>query len=391
MSAPATPATGPVSPSAAQVWRAARVPVAIALALVAVAVATAVVRSGGRAGYLDPEGVDDAGSHALAALLAERGVTVETARTARDARVAAGAHTLLVVVRPWLLSRRQLRGLAAVPGNRMLVEPTGQALDALAPTVSTDNNAPVAPRPPGCGLSAARRAGTADTGGDLYDVHAHGGTKVTRCYEAQGKPSVVRLVDTNGRATTILGTGDPLTNAKLGAQGDAALAMNLVGSRSKVVWLVPETQQPAATGQDGSLLGLLPDGVVFGAVQLAFAVVFVALWRVRRLGPVVAEPLPVAVRASETVEGRGRLYRSRHARDRAAGALRAGWLARVVPRLGLPRDATPQAVVDAVASRADRPATGVRALLYGAYPEDDAGLVRLADDLDTLETEVRRS
>ena len=64
----------------------------------------------------------------------------------------------------------------------------------------------------------------------------------------------------------------------------------------------------------------------------------VALWRGRRIGPLVAEELPVVVRASETVEGRGRLYRSRRARDRAAQALRTATLQRMLPRLGLGAD-----------------------------------------------------
>src|SRR5690606_41722785 len=55
---------------------------------------------------------------------------------------------------------------------------------------------------------------------------------------------------------------------------------------------------------------------------LIVVVVLLAWWQGRRLGPLVTEPLPVVVRASETVEGRGRLYRSRRARDRAAEALR---------------------------------------------------------------------
>jgi len=47
-------------------------------------------------------------------------------------------------------------------------------------------------------------------------------------------------------------------------------------------------------------------------------------------------------------------------------------------------------VVDAVASRTRRTPPEVAALLYGAAPPDDAALVRLADDLDALEREVRR-
>ncbi len=47
-------------------------------------------------------------------------------------------------------------------------------------------------------------------------------------------------------------------------------------------------------------------------------------------------------------------------------------------------------MVDAVAARSRRTQGEVGALLYGAAPADDAALVRLADDLDALEREVRR-
>jgi hypothetical protein len=120
------------------------------------------------------------------------------------------------------------------------------------------------------------------------------------------------------------------------------------------------------------------------------AVLLFALWRARRLGPVVAEPLPVVVRAAETVEGRARLYRRSGARGQAAGALRAGVISRLRSQVGLPRGPRPEAVVDAVSSRTGRPAPDVHRLLYGAAPPDDAALVRLADDLDALEREVRR-
>ena len=43
-----------------------------------------------------------------------------------------------------------------------------------------------------------------------------------------------------------------------------------------------------------------------------------------------------------------------------------------------------------VAARAGRSGPDVAALRYGAAPADDGALVRLADDLDALEREVRR-
>jgi len=113
-----------------------------------------------------------------------------------------------------------------------------------------------------------------------------------------------------------------------------------------------------------------------------------ALWRMRRLGPLVTEPLPVVVRACETVEGHGRLYRSRRARDRAAAALRGAALGRIVTRLGLPRGVTDDATCQELASRTGRDAVEIRAILFGAVPGDDAALVKLTADLDALEGQV---
>jgi len=103
------------------------------------------------------------------------------------------------------------------------------------------------------------------------------------------------------------------------------------------------------------------------------------------------------VRASETTEGRARLYSARRARDRAAAALRSGLVDRLRPGLGLGPDAAPDAVVAAVSARCSHSPQQVHALLYGdpaeedPFTRDDAGLVRLADELDRLEREVRQS
>ena len=54
-----------------------------------------------------------------------------------------------------------------------------------------------------------------------------------------------------------------------------------------------------------------------------------AFWRGRRLGPLVVENLPVVVRASETMEGRARLYQKSSARLHALDALRIGAIQRL--------------------------------------------------------------
>jgi hypothetical protein len=97
----------------------------------------------------------------------------------------------------------------------------------------------------------------------------------------------------------------------------------------------------------------------------------------------------VVVRAAETVEGRGRIYRARRARPQAARALRSAAVARIATRLGLPVTATPGQVTSALVGRFGQDAQQVERLLYGPAPEDDPRLVRLADELDVLERRVR--
>ncbi len=107
--------------------------------------------------------------------------------------------------------------------------------------------------------------------------------------------------------------------------------------------------------------------------EIAVALALAALWRMRRFGPLVFEPLPVVVRASETVEGHGRLYRSRRARDRAAAALRAAALARITARLGLPQTAPPEAVCRELARRTGRGEGRSRPSCSGRFPATTPG------------------
>ena len=151
---------------------------------------------------------------------------------------------------------------------------------------------------------------------------------------------------------------------------------------SRVVHVDPSGLSCTTTVSDG----VVPDAAVIVSRDCA---------SVPRAQPDTAEPLPVVVRAAEATEGRARLLRKSRGRDRAALRLREGCIRRLGPLVGLPRGATPDALVDAVSARTQRSAPEVHGLLYGAFPgqapPDDASLVRLADGLDELEREVRRS
>ncbi|MFC3994917.1 DUF4350 domain-containing protein [Nocardiopsis sediminis] len=404
-SAPAVPApappggTAPASPRPADLWRRARGPVAAFLGLAAVAVVVSIGAQRPPEGVLEPEGPNPEGARALVQVLEGEGAEVTVAR---DAATAAGALTddsVLVVALSHRLSAGQLDDLAQAPGDRLLVQPTGPALDALAPGVEVAARADADAFAPRCDLPAARAAGPADLGGELYT--APGGTG---CYpgtddgdlgggDGRGGDALVRVTNDSGATTTVIGTPNPLTNQYLADEGNAALALNLVDGRD-VVWLLPDVAVPE--GQ-ATLVELLPLSLRYAVLPLGAALLLLALWQGRRLGPLVTERLPVVVRASETTEGRAGLYAAHRARDRAGAALRDGLIGRVRPALGLGPDAAPDTVVDAVARRTGGDPAALRALLYGpregtgadAYTADDDGLVRLADDLDRLEGRLR--
>ena len=213
------------------------------------------------------------------------------------------------------------------------------------------------------------------------------GAAAGQCYPVDGHPSLVRY-QAAGRTVTLLGSGVPLTNAALAQRGNAALALNLLRGSPRIVWLVPSPPAVTAAGQK-SLFQEIPGPAYLVTVQLFVAAGLAALWRTRRLGPLVAEPLPVVVRASETVEGHGRLYRSRRSRGRAAEVLRDAARHRITGRLALPAGADAGAVCAAVAALTGREPGAVQAILYGPAPRDDAALVALGRDIDALEGEVR--
>jgi hypothetical protein len=382
--------TGPGCGRVSRAWVA-----VVALMIVAGGALTALLTAPGPAWPLDPDSTAAAGGHALADLLAARGVTVIRAGTAGDAVTAARrAPATVLVTSPWQLTPAQLATVGRAPGALVIAGPGPQALRVLAPPVSVSGSGAVFPAAPGCGLTAARLAGRADLGGTLMQTSLAG---ASRCYGQHGQAGLgsgAALVQyrAGGRTITVLGAGTLMTNRELGNAGNAALALNLLSGSGRVVWLVPGQlpvaggQAPAATGGRG--LPLIPGPALLVAAELGTAVLLAALWRMRRFGPLVTEPMPVVVRASETTEGHARLYQSRRARARAATVLRATGAGRLLPRLTLPRAAPADVVCAELARRTGREAAAIEALLYGPAPADDAALVALATDLDTLEGEV---
>lgn len=359
--------------------------VGLALALiVAVSALSAYLTAPRRGGLLEAASTAPDGAHALVTLLEDHGVQVVVADDLDAVAAAARPDTLIAVAQTFfLLDESGLDRLATLPGDRLLIAPASATREVLAPGIELDDSVQFG-GPPDCDLREAVSAGDVQFG--ISDAYRRADDlPATRCYDG----ALLRYQD-GGRTVTVVGSGDFMTNAGLLGQGSAALAMNLAGTHDRVIWYAPQRIEGETTG-DGSLFDLLPAQVGWAVLQIGVAVLLVAWWRGRRLGPLVAESLPVVVRASETVEGRARLYRSRRARDRAADALRTATLARLRPRLGLGPHPTPAAVSQAIAHRTGIDSNALSHSLFGPAPENDGQLLALAHHLDDIERQVAQS
>ncbi|MEE4488715.1 DUF4350 domain-containing protein [Streptomyces sp. BE230] len=411
MTTPTTRSTS-TSPTPRQVWSRARGLLLALLVLVVAGIALAATRSGDQHGRLDPRSADRYGSRAVAELLKDRGVSVRVVTTLQAATSAAGPDATLLVVAPNALTRHQqsvFRAMTTDTGGRTVLLAAGPtSVGTLAPGVHAKSSAPVSTRAPQCSLPGARQAGDAETGGFRYTSD---GLDAFACYPSDGLPSLLMLGQPASGDTVLLGSPDLLYNDRLDKEGNASLALQLLGSRPHLIWYLPSLSDPSAADSAGgngndnssvdgdsaedesSFIDLIPSGWLWGTLQLALAAVLAAIWRARRLGPVVAERLPVAIRASESTEGRARLQRKANARDRAADALRNATRTRIAPLVGVsPLDAhSPATLLPAVSARHNPGDSGLHQLLFGSAPSDDTALVLLADQLDTLEREVRTS
>ncbi|MEX2291062.1 MAG: DUF4350 domain-containing protein [Mycobacteriales bacterium] len=374
-------ASGPTVRSAT---RAARGPALVVAGVVLVGVVVGVLGATGSGGRLDPDAYSPAGARALATLLRDRGIPVERVETVEQVVAADDPAATVVVPAPQTLTGSELAGLGGLVAPLLVVGAEQAQLELLGLPVRAGPAVPVERRRPGCTLPLAGTAGEVDLGGPTYDAE---GVPAAGCYAASGSATLLRLPSVG---VTLLGDGTPLTNERLGHRGNAALALGLLGDADRVVWLVPRPGRTVPEGEQPPLSELVADELKLGALWLLVVGAVLALWRARRLGRVVGEPLPVVVRAAEAVEGRARLYHAAGARGTAAEALRAATRERLATRVGLPAGAEQAFVVALVAERTGSDRAVVGGLLYGGPPVDDAALVRLAGDLRILEQALTR-
>jgi hypothetical protein len=337
--------------------------------------------------YRSPDDSSPDGAMAVAEVLRDQGVDVTVTRSFWETEAAVGGGddlTLLVDDDWWVLTPEAHEQVLALSRDLVLVQPTDEALDSLAPGVTYGGFAGGVVDAD-CELPAAERAGRIEAGGDAYLAPAD----AVRCFPAEGDAYSVVRIERGSRTITVLGAGDILSNGAVTGQGNAALALGLLGEHPRLVWYQPDVDDYAFES-DGSLASRQADWYLPLVVLLLLVGVAAALWRGRRMGPVVVEDLPVEVRSSETMEGRARLYERSGSRDHALGTLRAATVTRLSRILGLSRTATIDEVVNACAAITGRDPVALDALLRSAPARDDREFVRLSDDLLWLEHDLAR-
>lgn len=368
-------------------WRRWRFPVlaAVVFLVVTTLLTLATGRTSDRPLAADNPGGD--GGRALAQILGAQGVRVREATTVAEVAALAGPGTTVLVTDLSALTPDQRADVAGTGADLVLTGATYLTFDGLDEVEDRLEPSGVSsgdPLPARCDVPAARAAGSVSGTSGSVVVE---GPDTTLCFPVDGEAGAYALVDDDGRAVHYVADRTLLSNDRLAEAGNAALALHVLGAHETLVWFVPS---PVDTSSGTDTVPPLPPQVGAALAMAGVAFVVLALWRGRRLGPVVTEEMPVVVRAAETTRGRGRLYRRFRAHGHAAAALRAGAAARIARTLSLPGSADAETLVDALARRTGRPAPEVRALLYGPAPTDDTGLVALAAALDTLEREVHR-
>lgn len=369
--------------------------------------------------YLNPASQAPIGAATLAGRLTASGVTVITEHGGDQALITAetGDATLFLPA-PSLLNSHQLAFLTNLPSNVtvVVVAPDRGTIDQTDFPVS-DINTHWSTRTaaPDCDDPEANAAGRTGVDGSEYRG------EVDACYHGA-------LVQLRGTTPEVLlaGASDVFRNDRIGESGNRTLAMSLLDSHPRLIWLDIHRPEPApvvrtvapddtaspdaineggggnATGYDrsdknqnsgggdqaeqprGSIARLFPPWLwtTVGLVALIMAVL--ALAAARRMGPPVTEPMPVTARLRESVEGRGRLYRRARQHSVTLDVLRQAAVARLAGMLGMPARTPVGTLLDLVSERTGLTRKTVDGILRDDRPRDNAELVDATRRLDRL-------
>ena len=358
---------------------------------------------------LDPDDTGPTGGKAIVEVLRDHGVDVQVVRSIDElADAEPGSGTTVVMANSAYVGHDSavVMGDASAGADRLvLLSPTAAQLDALNLPLTSGELRAMVPVTARCSSTVARRDDTAA----LVDVRlipldSGSGTPATLCFALPdprddeqtapddfgfGAAMATLPAAADHPEVVALGVTSGFTNRWADDESYAGLAIRALGHSPRLLWYQPGICD--LSNAAGASAGTpWPQWLAPAAAVIATAILVLAFVRGRRMGALVTEPLPVVVRAVETTESRGRIYRRARDRGRAAAILRLGSTERLARRLGLPPQAA-AAVQAAAAAASGMPPAQVAALLAGPPPTTDVELHTLATTLTDLEERVRRS
>ena len=341
---------------------------------------------------LDPANPGYSGAQGLARSLSNHGVRVTIVRSQREllGQRIDGATTV-AIASPNQLSARTARTAlrhAASAASLVLLDADREVTAGMGLPVES-HRAQLTEVTAGCqgtDVGAGFRLGRADR---AYTPKA-GSPAIKTCFpdKIDGGGAMISLPATTGRpAVTLLGDDSLITNGAILDADNAAISLHLFGHSDHLVWYIPSLAD--ITAADSTARSMAPPWFQPGLVLSGSAVLLLCLWRGRRLGPLVTEPLPVVVRAVETTESRGRMYRRARDRTRAMAVLQLATRRRLAAYLGLSASSPVSSVAAASAAVSGRDYREVLGLLSSTATPDDLSLLEHANALLALEKEVR--
>jgi len=340
---------------------------------------------------LDSTNPAPAGAMAVAQVLRQQGVDVVATASLDETKAAIDSPTdttLFLYDANALLDDTRLREATGLAATVVIADPDFGALQAAAPELAMAGYVDTT-LTADCDVAVVQRAGTVSGIGSGFRVVGDS-SGVTSCLGSGDDVYSLIELQRGDTRLIVLGATGALTNESVALDGNAAFALGLLGEHSTLVWYLPGFGDVDAASPE-TIAELTPAWVIPVISLLIITFVIGAFWRGRRFGPLVIENLPVTVRASETMLGRARLYEKSSARLRALDALRIGSVQRLASLCGLPRTATVDDVIAAVASVTRAEAGGIRSLLVDTVPKNDRDLVAYSDALLTLEHDVARA
>ncbi|NTV38976.1 MAG: DUF4350 domain-containing protein [Demequinaceae bacterium] len=338
------------------------------------------------------------GARALAQVASTQGVALRQIHALGDARIADPGNTTVVIASSGLLDDRQIDSITDYPGDVVILDSSPELLTRFAPQVfSTATETFVFDAE--CQDADAATAGSISTEGNTFVGPLP--DDAIGCFSSDADHHAMIIINRDGRSLTLLASPSLVTNAHIAEHGNAALTLRLIGKHPTAVWYLNDKYDTSTlTWLDPTHRGNVPDpspsleffppGTGTAVLSLFLSLIAVALWRARRFGPLVTEPLPVVIRSSEATAGRARLYRASGAYGRASASLRAGAAARMGKRLGIPRSSDQEHLVSAIVRATGRASAEITAVLYGPPPSSESAMMELVARIDTIEDEVHR-